>query len=503
MRNAQEAARSKESFLANMSHEIRTPLNGIIGMIRELEHETLTGRQRKYVESANIASQHLLSVLNNVLDMSKIEARELVLETRPFNLADTVRDVKRMMNGAARAKQLFLGIAARQVQSSSYIGDAFRIRQVLLNLIGNAIKFTEQGGVFAEAVIEEQRANEHVVRITVEDTGIGIDKDFQANLFRKFIQEDETISRKYGGSGLGMVISRELVHLMNGEITVQSEKGAGTTVSILLTLPLAASSAERPRERKASEDLDGMQVLLVEDNDFNLAVAERSLKRIGCNVTCARNGKEAVDLIASGHQFDAVLMDMQMPVLDGIGATAIIRGELKSRVPVIALTAHAFKAEIDACRAVGMNDYITKPYEEAVMKEVLSLYRREEVHNDKEKTPVEEEKMYDLSALREISGGDQGFVKEMIMLFNQQASLTASEMKEALETEDYKRLAAAAHRIKASVDSLCIQDLRQRIRELEKLASAGNGTAQLRALTAEVTSILEKVSEQLAAQELT
>jgi CheY-like chemotaxis protein len=298
-----------------------------------------------------------------------------------------------------------------------------------------------------------------------------------------------------------MAISRELILLMKGHIAVHSEKGKGTTITLELTLALAEKQAEKISQKNPDAHLKGMKVLLVEDNDFNLAVASRSLKRFGCVVTEARNGRLAVDLLENGEKFDVVLMDMQMPVLDGIAATRIIRTELKDQVPIIALTANAFKAEVESCRAAGMNDYIAKPYEESVLFEVLSLYRpgapeKLNVAGDNEAT-------YDLRTLRELSNGEESFVKEMIQLFIDQALKASGEIKTAFEENDFKTVAASAHRMKASIDSLAIMALREPIRELESSALAGAPSkAALLSLVERVTYLLEHVAEKLKVKEL-
>ncbi len=496
IKNAEEASRAKEAFLANMSHEIRTPLNGIIGMIRELGHEELSDKQQKFVRNASMASQHLLSVLNNVLDITKIEAGELSLEEHAFSLADTVQEVKRIMNSAAREKGLFLGISTHEVKDKVYIGDAFRIRQVLLNLIGNSIKFTNTGGVFVECRVLEERGTRHRLSVSVEDTGIGMDKDYQGELFKKFSQEDSSISRKYGGTGLGMAIANELIHLMKGRLEVRSVKNEGTVVEMVIELETGRFEETNVRKKIRNRNLSGMRILLAEDNEFNMAVAHKSLARFGCIVTEARNGEEAVNILKEDPAYDVILMDMQMPVMDGIEATKTIRNTLGLQIPVIALTANAFKTEIEACRAVGMNDYITKPYEEQALIELMSLYHpgaEEEVQEEDNLKTAEEALLYDLTNLTEISGGDQEFVNRMLILFAEQSRSTLGELELAHSGGNYAEIARLAHRIKPSIDNMGIHSLKQTIRELEKTARENPQPQTVSNLLTVVSEVLNKV----------
>jgi PAS domain S-box-containing protein len=372
---AEESSRAKEAFLANMSHEIRTPLNAIIGMIRELSKEKLTDVQNQFVTNTSVASQHLLSVLNNILDISKIEAGELALDLHDFNFTKTLDDIKTIMLMRAQEKGLFLEINHSEAHDSFFIGDSLRLRQILLNLIGNAIKFTSSGGISVDYTIEDVGHGYKAVSISIVDTGIGIEEAFLKNIFNKFSQEDASTSRKYGGSGLGMAITYELVELMNGTITISSKKSVGTKVDLtFLFTDGNPSKVESDNLKDVSIKLKNVKVLLVEDNEFNRIVACFTLNAFNCNVVEAVDGNEAVEILKSGEHFDIILMDLQMPIMDGFEAARIIRNELKLSTPIIALTANAFKTELEQCLKLGMNDYVTKPFEEEKLIAIMLKY---------------------------------------------------------------------------------------------------------------------------------
>lgn len=502
---AEASSQAKASFLANMSHEIRTPLNGIIGMIRELSYETEPEKKRRYIDNASTASEHLLSVLNNILDISKIEAGELGLEKANFKLRETLKNVKSIMSTRAREKGLFLWLDSKEIKEFVYLGDSLRIRQVILNLIGNAIKFTDNGGVYVECAIIEKKEKSHILSVTVEDTGIGMEANFVSNLFNKFSQENESVSRKFGGTGLGMAITKELVQMMGGEITVQSKKNEGTTIGIKIELPL--SDGEVSEVQSGYEipfDVLRSRVLLVEDNEFNRQVAGNTLRRYKCDVTEAVNGQEALDLIST-KDFDVVLMDLQMPVMDGFEATRLIRTQLKSDVPVIALTANAFKSELDECKRIGMNDYITKPYEEekliGTIYKILHPKHKGKIQIAKpEIKPFEKSTaLYDLSKLHKLTANNEEYFKRMVKIFIETSNNALEEVKTAFEQSDFEALYRTAHRIKPSLDHLGINSLHDTIRAIEVQAKSkqnnkvfSNNVKQLLDVLSLVVKDLEK-----------
>lgn len=480
---AELGSKAKEAFLANMSHEIRTPLNAIIGMIRELTKENLSFTQRTYVENSSIASKHLLSIINNVLDISKIEAGELTLEEEHFQLEGSINNVFSIMSSRAHEKNIYLKCDFSELIHTTFIGDPLRLEQILINLIGNAIKFTSNGGITIKCSLLNNFSDRQVVKITVTDTGIGMDEEYLKNAFKKFTQEDKSVSRKYGGTGLGLAITYELVQLMNGTIEIESEKGSGTTFSIVMQFK---KSDERNIDSKIELEenvmLDGVNILLVEDNELNRLVVQNTFKYYNCVADEANNGLDALEKLRN-KSYDIILMDIQMPEMDGLEATEKIRKELNLETPIIALTANAFKSEIEKCKLVGMNDYITKPFEESTLVKIICKYTTSDSKHTKILTESVEnlttDKLYDLSKLIAMSRGDDKFIRKMVFLFIEQGRNSLAEINAAHKKYDWETVHKIAHKIKPSIDSMGIQILYNTVREIEKESKLMNGPSDL------------------------
>ncbi|MDR1740508.1 MAG: response regulator [Synergistaceae bacterium] len=366
IRQAREASRMKSEFLANMSHEIRTPINAVIGMAHlSLRERGMTPKQRSYLEKIQTAARSLLGIINDILDISKIEAGRLELEAAPFNIRKTFEDAIAVHQIAAEAKSLSLALS---FSAPEYVvGDALRFGQVLNNLLSNAIKFTQEGGVKVGCRAAQEDESSVTLAVSVSDTGIGISPEQEARLFQPFTQADASITRRFGGTGLGLVISKSIIELMGGTIAVESEAGVGTTFHINLSLPkcsAAAAEAEPAEEDFAKLALGGKTVLIAEDNLINQTILEELIAPSKVKTIIANNGREAVDVVASGQTVDLIFMDMQMPVMDGLQATKEIRAlPGMDGLPIVAVTANAMKEEKEEGFRCGLNDYITKPVE--------------------------------------------------------------------------------------------------------------------------------------------
>ncbi|HMP11708.1 PAS domain S-box protein [Hydrogenophaga sp.] len=458
---ADAAVASKEQFLANMSHEIRTPLNAVTGMLQLLADTSLDPQQSVMVEKSRLAARSLLGVINDVLDFSKISAGKMELHPAPFRLADLRREIEAILEGALAQRRLQLVIEADSSLPEVLTGDAVRLRQVLVNLGGNAIKFTEQGRV----TLGWQRlaCTESTVRVRffVRDTGIGIAPEKQASVFESFAQEDASTHRRYGGSGLGLTISRYLVERMGGRIQLESEPGRGSLFWFDIELPVAAEANLAPLSPPtpaALLRLDGVRVLLVEDNELNQEVARSLLAKVGAQVTLAVNGLQAIErLRVQPQSFDVVLMDMQMPVLDGLRATESIRRGLGLvDLPVVAMTANATVSDRDACFKSGMNAHIGKPFDIGEVVSVVRQLMRTAGHEPSRASPLSAGAdgaggavLEDAAALRRL-GGDADLLVQLRARFVDAAQGLVQQADARLARAEWSAVADAMHQLKAS-----------------------------------------------------
>jgi len=380
-RHAARASEVKSQFLANMSHEIRTPMNGVLGALSLLENTGLKGRQSEYLDIARSSSNTLMVVINDILDISKIESGSLDIESTPFSLLGLIHDMEQSMSFRASEKEIAFRCVS-DIAQDAVLGDPVRVRQVMDNLVGNAIKFTEHGEVFVRTRLAPVADDDTLcLSFQVKDSGIGISSEQQSLLFIPFSQVEASTTRRFGGTGLGLSICKQLIEALGGEISVVSQLGEGSTFSF--SIPLSRSEttvdtsvtelAEKMRETNEKRSNIGARVLLVEDNQINATIAEAMLLPLGVEVDFAVNGAEAVaKLLEDEDPYQVVFMDCQMPVMDGYTATAEIRKHSQlAELPIIAMTANAMKGDREKCLAAGMNDYITKPIDPEVLARKL------------------------------------------------------------------------------------------------------------------------------------
>lgn len=391
--DAEAANSAKSEFLANMSHEIRTPMNGVLGMCELLQGTSLSEHQRYYTDMIDRSGRALLNIINDILDFSKIEAGKMELRNAVFNLDDIVNEVVQIVTESAKLKGLEISVDFNSSCPRHFIGDAGRIRQIILNLMSNAIKFTEKGSVSISISSFKFDQVSNSVFIKVKDTGIGISAEMQPVLFKKFMQIDSSASRRFQGTGLGLSISRQLAIMMGGDIQLNSVEHEGSEFIVSLVLPEATKEQialekklnpiSKPLPNQSDLPVFEAKILLAEDNAVNQAVAVRLLQKFKCTIDVVKNGSEALKKHAK-QQYDLILMDCQMPVMDGYEASGLVRQtEKKSGIhtPIVAMTAHAMQGDREKCIASGMDDYITKPIESAVLRDILYKYCRHKLRS--------------------------------------------------------------------------------------------------------------------------
>lgn len=479
---AEQAVYAKDSFLANMSHEIRTPLNAIIGFTELITQSDLNSAQLNFVNNIQIAGDNLLLIINDILDLSKIEPGQLTIEYHPFNLKSILKHVYDLLIIKASEHNLEFNLFLDTSLPEFVVGDKGRINQIIMNLAGNAIKFTNEGEVTISVKKIAETDETYLLKFSVKDTGIGIPEDKLTFIFDRFTQAEASTTRKFGGTGLGLNIVKQLVELQNGQIQVKSELGSGSEFYFTLEFKKVDSSAVKIIKNNNSNknSLGNLKILLCEDNILNQRLAENVIQKFGFQLDIANNGQEGIDLLIK-NKYDLILMDLQMPVKDGYQTTIYIRKELKLDIPIIAMTAHSLVGEQQKCFDIGMNAYVAKPFKQQDLLDEIHTVIEKRTQNQI-LTPLDHgefsvlksiKRSIDLSYFDELTGGQAGydFKKEMIDLFIAKVPTDLFLLEKAINEKDFSGLKRIAHDMKSS---LSMFRLKKELKYLEKIEKSVN-----------------------------
>lgn len=472
---AEQTSKAKQDFIANMSHEIRTPMNAIVGFTALLQETKLNDIQRDYVETIKVSGENLLNLINDILDFSKIEAGKLFIEKESFVLKHVLESIERVLKGKANEKALDFSIEIAPDVPQYIIGDSNRLYQVLMNLVGNAIKFTEKGFVKIKVQKSWEKEDRFRLKFLVIDSGIGIPKSKQDYIFDSFNQVSSGATRKYGGTGLGLAIVKRLVELQKGTVKVNSEVGVGSTFEFEIKYKLDLNHRELETIQQQEIDLtllDGKHILLAEDNRMNQKFIINIFEKTNAKLFVASDGEEALQLLKE-MSFDILLLDIQMPNKDGFEVIKELRTSFpkeKKNIPVIAMTAHAFKEERDACIAAGMNEHIAKPINKDDLFALIYKFLF-----GKKVNKISSPELLDTNYLKMMSEGNDEFVLEMLGIFYEDTPPLMENLKMAIEQKDWKKITQLAHKYRSPLALLGIKPLEESMKKIEYQAKLEDG----------------------------
>jgi len=500
-KKVRETARIKENFLANMSHEIRTPMNAILGFTQLLEQKNLDEDTKHYVKTIQRSGENLLAIVNDILDISKIEAGMMRIEKVPFSLRGLVDSIETMVLPKTNAKGIRFFVEIDNLIPDVLEGDAVRLTQILNNLLSNALKFTSEGFISLKIGAEEINDNVVKLKMDISDTGIGIEHQTLKDIFKRFQQADDTITRQYGGTGLGLSIVKDLVELQKGTITAESKPGKGSTFHVMIPYIISLQKiadnfalSELQSPALASPDIC---VLITEDNEFNQSLLSHIFKNWDIQFDIAANGLEAIEKLKT-KKYDLVLMDIQMPVMDGYTTARKIRNELRSDVPIIAMTAHALPGERDKCLSYGMNDYIAKPVKQDELSELTTRFTQfTQPTNDADIATASEGNSYqyiNLNYIKDVSAGNKKYEVAVTQKFLNAVPLALEELQHTLNEGNIEKMKRVAHNLKTTISVMGLNELLNPM--LDEIETGNVDVAHLQEIVNKLTNICNQALEE-------
>jgi CheY-like chemotaxis protein/HPt (histidine-containing phosphotransfer) domain-containing protein len=475
-------------------------MNGIVGMSNLLSKTHLNKKQEYYLNILQSTSDHLLKILNDILDLSKIESGNLTLQFENFSLRESINRAMEVMHQRAEEKGILLSNSFfDDTIAPILIGDPLRINQILLNILSNAIKFTLKGSVDIACSLISSSSLNQTIEIKIIDTGIGMDQAFTEKIYQKFTQEDNSDVRKFGGTGLGMSICKEIVDLMLGDIVVKSIRGVGTIVIITLEfLKGEQSSATQSSTVEIDTSIiKNKKIIIADDNQMNRKLAGIILKSYGAIITEAENGEQVIKKVSISHYY-LIIMDIEMPVMNGVDATLIIRNKLNLSIPIIALTAFAYEEDKQRFLAAGMNGYLSKPFKEIELAEMIATSLFAVVASERSIIKKEPSiKLFNLKELKSISNNNKEFMREMIALFIQESTDAIKKIKDAQTQSEYITIKKIIHKIKPSIQVMGILSITKQIKQIEETSDKNIDKNLFNQLTNTILTVLKEAIDQI------